>query len=273
MTPTELIRLRRSVGINKPIKVKRVGPQQFPKAIEIEYFKELKAIITAEKERYLKVLRPQLATLAGRLDAADGASVERAKEIISRMKAESVLSDERVAERVRTQGRRIADANRKQIQKQMRQAISVELPLRDVGIGDRLRAWTTENVSLIKSLPDETYGKIERVLLSGLNDGKRWEVIAEEIESRFEVGESRAALIARDQVGKFYGTVNRERQTELGLTHYFWDTSRDERVRPEHAAREGERFAWDDAPSDGHPGQPINCRCTPRPDFSGLIEK
>lgn len=271
MNIVQLIRLRRSVGISKPPKAKRVTPQEFPRSIEIQYTRELLDIVQTERERYRRILRPQLSALVGRLDA-DGASVERAKLIVEGMKRESVLSDDRVAERVRIQGRRISDANRKQLQKQMRQAIGVEVPLRDAGIGDRLRAWTSENVSLIKSIPEETYSKMERTLLSGLNDGKRWEVIAEEIENKFDVSESRAALIARDQVGKFYGDINRERQTELGLTHYFWRTSRDERVRPEHAKREGERFAWDDPPEDGSPGKPINCRCTAEPDMRGLVD-
>ena len=44
-----------------------------------------------------------------------------------------------------------------------------------------------------------------------------------------------------------------------------WRTVGDSRVRTAHRAREGQIFAWDKPPSDGHPGQPINCRCYAEP--------
>ena len=54
-------------------------------------------------------------------------------------------------------------------------------------------------------------------------------------------------------------------QQKLGITHYTWRTSQDERVRHEHVLRDGRRFAWDNPPDDGHPGQPIRCRCVAEP--------
>lgn len=44
-------------------------------------------------------------------------------------------------------------------------------------------------------------------------------------------------------------------------THYIWRTRRDRRVRPEHADREGQIFAWNNPPPGGHPGEDNNCRC------------
>ena len=35
----------------------------------------------------------------------------------------------------------------------------------------------------------------------------------------------------------------------------------DERERAHHVDREGKEFNWDKPPDDGHPGQPILCRC------------
>ena len=93
-----------------------------------------------------------------------------------------------------------------------------------------------------------------------------------EIEARFDVSESRAALIARDQVGKFYGALNRARQEDLGLTHFVWRTANDERVRPEHVRLDGQRFSWSKLPAEGYPGQPINCRCNADPDVESLLD-
>jgi SPP1 gp7 family putative phage head morphogenesis protein len=48
-------------------------------------------------------------------------------------------------------------------------------------------------------------------------------------------------------------------------THYVWRTAGDNRVRGEHAARNGQIFAWNDPPEHGHPGREANCRCWPEP--------
>ena len=46
---------------------------------------------------------------------------------------------------------------------------------------------------------------------------------------------------------------------------YIWRTQGDDRVRSEHAAREGEVFDFDDPPEDGNPGEAENCRCWAEP--------
>lgn len=52
--------------------------------------------------------------------------------------------------------------------------------------------------------------------------------------------------------------------TEHPTTHYIWTTRGDDKVRPPHAAREGQVFAWDD-PSISPPGTEPGCRCTAVP--------
>lgn len=44
---------------------------------------------------------------------------------------------------------------------------------------------------------------------------------------------------------------------------YRWRTKGDDRVRPEHRARHGRLFSWDEPPEGGHPGVDYGCRCTP----------
>ena len=56
-------------------------------------------------------------------------------------------------------------------------------------------------------------------------------------------------------------SIKQERPT----THYIWRTRRDGKVRPRHAEREGQIFAWDNPPPGGHPGEDYNCRCTAEP--------
>lgn len=72
---------------------------------------------------------------------------------------------------------------------------------------------------------------------------------------------NRYEIIARDQVTTLRSHLDRVRQQEAGITSYKWKDADDSRVRKEHAARDGVVFSWDTPPSDGHPGEPILCRC------------
>lgn len=54
-----------------------------------------------------------------------------------------------------------------------------------------------------------------------------------------------------------------ERQDEAG--RYLWRTVADDKVRGEHAAREGRIYAWNDPLEGDHPGDDYNCRCWAEP--------
>lgn len=289
--------LKLARGRRPPLR-RRVAPQRPPKAIERSYLAFILSALDRVYEQVRRELYPQIPGLlaAGKLDAVgfarawqsddtarlDAFDLERRDtvaatrqrfELLKLTLGRGVLEDGRLEGAIRDFGQRTAAYQGSELQRQIRSALGVEVPLSDPRYGDRLRAWTLENVGLIKSIPSDALGSVERLVVAGVNTGRRWEDLAQKIEDRFAVSRSRAALIARDQIGKFYGSVQRARQTNLGITHYTWRTSLDERVRPEHAAREGKRFAWNDPPEDGHPGHPINCRCTAEPDLSTVLEK
>lgn len=104
-------------------------------------------------------------------------------------------------------------------------------------------------------------GEVQTALLEGLKSGQSSEQIARRLRERVNVSRSRATLIARNETGNASAYAAREWQQAVGVTEYVWRTASDNRVRPEHAARNGEVFRWDDPPEDGHPGQAIQCRC------------
>lgn len=133
-------------------------------------------------------------------------------------------------------------------------------------LSSAVRLKMQENVDLITSLPMEYLDEVRTMVAENLAEGLRWEAIADNIEQRGDVSESRAKLIARDQTSKMNAAFNEVRQTELGIEEYEWQTSDDERVRDSHREKEGQTFRWDDPPDDtGHPGEDIQCRCTAIP--------
>ena len=131
-----------------------------------------------------------------------------------------------------------------------------------------LRTWTKESVDLIKTIDRRHFADVERVVEESLRVGRRTRDIRERIAERFDITERRAALIARDQLANLNGRITKARQEGLGIKRFRWTTSGDDRVREEHEAIDGEVYTWASGhPTEGFPGQPINCRCVAIPVF------
>lgn len=118
-----------------------------------------------------------------------------------------------------------------------------------------------ENVTLIRGLNDRARVRAESIILQGFAQRRPKAWVADELAKALRITKTRAKLIARDQSDKLNAALTRVRNHELGITSYRWVTMGDDRVRPLHEARDGKVFQWRKPPSDGHPGEPINCRC------------
>jgi SPP1 gp7 family putative phage head morphogenesis protein len=153
--------------------------------------------------------------------------------------------------------------------------------MRLIGIGDVtanieaeiLSDWVTANVDLITRLNEEQIGKLQSLFLRSLHSGSRPAQIETEIRKITKGSVNRARLIARDQIGKLNGQLDRQKQTGAGVDSYVWRGALDARERPEHVAREGLVFSWADPPEDGHPGHPVACRCSAEPHLAGILGK
>lgn len=157
--------------------------------------------------------------------------------------------------------------NSENFQRQFKAVLGVEIPLVEPYLDSTIKSFVKQNVSLIKSIPEQYFDRIEQTVLRDVQSGTLTEEIAEDVDDIYGVSESKATLIARDQTAKLNGNLAQMRQTEVGVYRYIWSTSLDERVRDSHAAKEGEIFSWDDPPADtGHPGEDINCV----PDFASV---
>lgn len=161
----------------------------------------------------------------------------------------------------------VEEFNRRQMERMWRRVTGVDVIASEPWLATELQNAVQRNVALIKSIPEQYFQQLETGILDRFSQGVRWEDISEWIIERTEVAESRANTIARDQVGKLNGTITQLRMESAGVKKYIWRTSLDERVRLDHKKREGETFYWSDPPEDGHPGQPINCRCSAEPSF------
>ena len=162
-----------------------------------------------------------------------------------------------------------------QLRRQVRGMISLDAFPPDSDVQRKLLdSWVETNRKRIKALTTAQVEEVEDIAQRGFQAGDRASVIEKQILERFPVVQSRAQLIARDQLNKLRGNLTRVRQTSLGIDRYIWRTSRDERVRESHLVKEGKVFEWSKPPPDtGHPGQGIQCRCTAEPYIEGVDEE
>lgn len=158
------------------------------------------------------------------------------------------------------------------IKREHASALGVE-PLVNADTRQLAEDFISENVALIQDLPDKQLRDIEKDVLEAIANGERAESISRAIRDRSGMARRRADLIARDQMGKAVSQLNQKRMQELGFDKYIWRTVGDERVRPEHQERDGKVFSWSSPPEDGHPGEPINCRCSAEPVFADVLEE
>ncbi len=251
-----------------------------PRAVEQSYAEQLLRLVGELREAVRGELLPHLPDWAEEMQRLHSVRKDDAGDALRlriadvRFKLENgAFSAERLKLLARPIAERTSEHQKRELQRQLVTAVGVEVPIFDRQLGPRVEAFTSENVGLIQSMPAQALDQVQRTLLQGLSKGERAEALAEDIEGRLDVAESRALLIARDQVGKFFGSLNRARQTDLGLTHFVWATAGDERVRPEHQELDGKRFSWaTGAPGEGFPGEPVLCRCTPEPDVDALLD-
>lgn len=172
----------------------------------------------------------------------------------------SKYSDAEVQAITRKQADRINKFSSDEFQRIFGKVLGINPIVVEPWLPTEVKAFTKQNVSLIKSIPQQYFERVEQGLMRDVQAGKSTKEITENISNIYNVSKSRAALIARDQTAKFNSNLNMVRQKSVGVTKYMWSTSMDERVRPSHAENEGKIFSWDDPPSEtGNPGDDINC--------------
>lgn len=160
---------------------------------------------------------------------------------------------------------RVNEFNSKQFRSVLRSALQVDVFQHEPELNDLLSVWAQENVRLIKTIPSQYFGDVERITSEGFKSGALTRDIANQIEEVSRVSQRRAFFIARDQMGSLNGDLTKYRQVKAGIDSYVWHTAGDSRVRPAHADRNGITYRWDDPPSGGHPGQDRACRCVALP--------
>ena len=265
MSLIDRIRARKRRGIKRPHS-KRLA---LPKTLVLEYTKAIERVLAGAESLVRARIFPRLASLARtRTDAPD---LHNLLDELSKVFFNAATPDN-LARLVSRFANRTNDFQRDQWRELVKAELGIDL-FSDPSLRALLQSFTTENVALIRSIPTQLFDEVEKVVAGAFRAQITSAELAKQIERRFAVSRSRSQLIARDQIGKLFGSLAQERQSDIGITGYIWRTVRDSRVRDSHEHREGKRFLWSNAPADGHPGQAIQCRCYAEPDFDSISDE
>lgn len=259
----------KNVRRKKPIKI------LFPDSVEKEYASYLISIVRNIKFWSKKLISIELlvkeynAEKSDRLDVWSNSAEKMIDQLRMTVEKNPVIQPLPLAEEI---GAKTSQWNDNQWRRVMKSTIGVELFAREPILPALLKSFSMQNVALIKSLSDETLKNIEVSIINGINQGESHKRISKTLygidRGVFKKAETRAKLIARDQIAKLNGNLTMIRQQGVGVDEYIWRTSLDERVRKTHRDNEGKKFNWNRPPDiTGHPGQDYQCRCTAEPVF------
>lgn len=270
----------------KPRTSTRLPRQRQPSGAVLSYYAAVRDLLERMREVALAKLLPRLprvVALAGLVRDAEGEgeeddygsavarSIDEAQEELERD-----YGRDRLRVIAKNAATKTSDQHRADFARQLKAGLGIDIVRSEPWLESAISAFTVENVRLIKTIPDRFFAEIQQSVIAGVRQGKLHGDLAaelrEQVGDRFEVAKSRAQLIARDQTSKFLGDLNRRRQSDLGIDHFIWRTSGDNRVRDSHEALNGKRFTWTEGANGLFPGDDIQCRCTAEPDVKSLLE-
>lgn len=261
---------------------------KIPVSVEREYMRVTNAYMKLVKE----VLEDELPKLKSiykkerdekvRVDSVEDL-LSMVNEIFDRMQAKVDKKCEAFG--IRNKLENLAKLTRKLTVREWKKAIKSTLGIdiqEDYYLGEfykeALEHWVDENVSLIKTIPEETLEKMKTIIQNGYKQGKSTTKMIKQIQSAYSISKRHASLIARDQVAKLNSNIQQAQQQDAGISEYTWYTSGDTRVRESHKKLNGKKFKWSEPPvvdrKTGrrcHPGEDYQCRCIARPVFNKNI--
>jgi uncharacterized protein with gpF-like domain len=167
--------------------------------------------------------------------------------------------------------RRLATGSSKSMQRALKDAgWTVKFKVTPT-IRDAMDASISENVSLIRSIPQQYLQSVEGVIYRAYAAGQDLQKMTEGILKVYGVTQRRAAYISQDQTRKLNANTTRARELELGLTDGIWHHSGGgAHPRPDHvkAGKDKRKFKI----AEGclisgeyiQPGELPGCKCFKR---------
>ncbi len=164
--------------------------------------------------------------------------------------------------------------------KELSGGLSLKTGIVPPGMEEVATATVAENVSLIKSIPQQYFKDITGSVMRSITTGNGLADLVPEISKYSAQTTKRTRNLALDQTRKAYNSINKQRLQAIGVKQFEWmHSGGGQKPRQSHIAMSGKIFSFDDlpvinkeqvdrgyeSPEKGIPGQAINCRCKMKP--------
>lgn len=118
------------------------------------------------------------------------------------------------------------------------------------------------NTALIRDVSDQVRGRVADIVFRNAQLRTPLREVAKEIAEATGLARKRSMRIAMDQTQKLSASLDRDRQTQLGIEEFEWLHSAKQHPRLEHLARDHKIFRWDsDVARTDPPGFAPFCGC------------
>ena len=160
--------------------------------------------------------------------------------------------------------------------KQLTGGLTLKTSIVSSGQEEVSTALVEENVSLIKSIPQQYLKDVTGSVMRSITTGQGIADLIPEIQKYDGQTYRRAKNIALDQTRKAYNSINRQKLLNNGIKQFEWVHSGGGlHPRESHIKIEGKIFSFENVREEqaalgvpqsdrGLPGEPINCKCTMR---------
>ena len=133
----------------------------------------------------------------------------------------------------------------------------------------------TNNMKLyIQEWTQKEIKTLRKEVMVAAQGGNRYETLVKDIQRRYQVSQSKAKFLARQETSILMSEFKKVRYQAAGVEEYIWGVvvgSAKSPVRPMHKKLEGRTFRWDDPPvvngkgDKKNPGCDYGCRCFAKP--------
>jgi len=253
-------------------------PLHYSAAVEMRYSDTLTRMVRQMRETTESAFRrldKQFATDAEGMDAPSYASQARilVDALRKRFNAAFARRSRPAAERMQAQVDAASSASLHSSLRELSGGISLSTRSIPKPATEMLKASVTENVALIRSIPEQYFLDVQGAVMRNIQRGDGTAGVLREIQRVGGVATRRAELIARDQVSKATSALNAARMKGLGIRKFEWiHSGGGKEPRKLHQRMSGNVYSLDDPPvidertgERGLPGFLVNCRCVARP--------
>jgi len=236
-----------------------------------DLMKLIDAMVTETREELLKLFRSNEAVEYFALDASIGSQARILTDALFK-KFTLVFGQEAktIAERMVKNSDKTAKSSLAASLNEFNERLTIQFKRMPEPLKEILKAGVAENVSLIKSIPQQYLTQVQGAVMRSIESKGGIGSLIKSLGKYQGITKRRATNIARDQTRKVYNFINKERMVNSNVPGFEWvHSGGGHEPRPDHIAMNGKTFRFDNLPiidkrtgERGIPGQAINCGCT-----------